>query len=145
MGRSVSVPSNAAFAGYKDCSGFGLDGDSEYDDVLDEMDYTDFIDALVYFCSGNWPSLQPVSKWVGNEERVLLENNFAQIGVSRYGDIIAIWGIPTGEYKKALAGRWLLSIAPVLLAEFCDLKKLGNFSTGGGVYERVQGTDTSAG
>lgn len=91
-----------------------------------------------------FPSFERCEAWRGREDRVLLRNSHADIGVSVYGSIAAIWIVERddGAYwdrdmRTACAGRvrhWLRQVAPRFDRLFGELERIGCMSNGEGVY-----------
>lgn len=122
MGRSVSTPSGARVVAYDYL---------EYEEDYDDWTYPDFIEDIAAVAEDLWPSFRPVKKWAGREDRVLLENGFAQLGVSEYCGLVAIWVMPRGDVDcEALAIRWIDQIAPRFNDLFGKLDKMGTASNG---------------
>lgn len=130
MGRSVSRPSNAVCVAYTDFDG-------------DEFDWENFEWQFVYNCKQLYPSLEEVENtWIGREDRVLLENQHAQIGMSEYMGCVAFWIVPQyDEYYPAHNGlheQWCYQIAPKFECTFGTMVRVGGFSDGTSVYRRKE-------
>lgn len=82
MGRSVSCPAGAQVA--------FLPLDNEEDDDF-EWEYQCLVEQIRDAVSGAFPSFDPIDCWRGREDRVLMRNTFADIGISTYGGIAAVW------------------------------------------------------
>ena len=134
MGRSVSYPRGAQVA-------FRLLDDDEPDDA--EWAYECLCDEIRLSASAAFPSFDPVDGWRGREDRVLLRNAYADIGISAYGSIAAIWiaerDDPTyhdADARTCRSGRvrqWLTQVAPGFDALFAQLDCLGRMSNRGGL------------
>jgi len=157
MGRSVSTPSNTISQAIVDGSYMGYEWDEEeqrYNDEFDydlfDMEWEDFIIDIVDRAKSKWKSFNDVSsqnKWAGREDRVLLENTFAQIGVSQYCGCINIWlrsrkdeydSYYTDEARIInLCESWCIRIHENFMKEFAEYVKVGNMSNGEGVYAKA--------
>ena len=82
MGRGISCPVDTLWEAFR------LIGEqTEDDDWYEDLCYDYEIGAKEIF-----PSLSDVrNKWVGREDKVLLENDLIYFGVSVYGGMSAIW------------------------------------------------------
>lgn len=149
MGRSVSTPSNCEAVAYRDISEFGAifeeleNGDFDYDNIVDydselgRDDFEFFIDGIREEAKANWASFEDCETWVGNEDRAILENGHAYIGVSEYCGLASIWLVPKeGEFEE-LSAAWCATIAAKFERKFGEFVKVGTFSNGESVYERV--------
>jgi len=138
MGRSVSSPRNCTAISYQDISS-----------IEDEWDFNEYKDNLREHIKKLFPSMDEVSnKWLGNEDRVLMENQFAYIGISTYHDLAAIWlkskhedlegSYYTDEAKIAnLCDNWCNRIVPTFDKTFSEYRKIGNLSDGTSMFEKV--------
>lgn len=126
MGRSVSCPSGAIVRAYKE-----LD-----DHILD--DWAGFIDDLQDHVGGLWPSMSRYDKWFDNEDRAIMRNSHAYIGISEYCGLCCIWLLPREDIhgNTALAERWCTSISEKFLSEFSNLRKVAVFSNNEVLFER---------
>jgi len=146
MGRSVSVPSNTIWAFYlADPTEGAFDEETgEYDYVLEDMYWNDFVDELRIAMKSLFPSLDTADEWVGREDRAILENGLVRIGISKYGSIVSFWCIPREDQQEPLAERWGQSIQDKVLEALHDMfgnevyYKHGTFSNGEGVYGRYR-------
>ena len=82
MGRSVSYPADAQIAFRTFDPDQPEDADSEHETPCDNI--------LTHACAA-FPSFDPGKDWRGREDRILLRNCYADIGISAYGCIAAIW------------------------------------------------------
>lgn len=131
MGRSVSYPSGAAQVVYADAS-----------DIEDSDDFSWHVESLQEAGKLLFKSMSDCDDWVGREDRAVLENRLARIGVSEYCGLVAVWALPkTDDYgnDNPLAIRWAETINLAPLAECFGrrLTRLGTFSNGEGVYQRA--------
>jgi len=125
MGRSVSVPSGAEVVTYVDISEI---------DNEDAFEFDHYIDDLTWQLKNKMPSLQECDKWLDREDRAILENSFAYIGISTYGGIMSLWVVPKEEYEQ-LACIWISKIA-WRVTKLGDLTKQGTMDNGVSVYKR---------
>ena len=137
MGRSVSYPAGAQVAFRS------LDCD-EPDDA--DWEYEALCDDIVAQARAAFPSFDTRKGWRGREDRILLRNLYADIGISTYGCVAAIWiaerddsayhdaDARTGRASRAR--RWLTQVAPQLDALFAEFDCIGRMSNGEAVYRR---------
>jgi hypothetical protein len=139
MARSVSYPCGAQVAFREFECDDGDDAEWEYDALCEEVRAT----ARVTF-----PSFKAHDGWRGREDRILLRNAYADIGISTYGCITAIWIVERedGAYydadarhcRSGRARRWLAQIAPRFDTLFSELTCIARMSNGEAVYERLK-------
>lgn len=142
MGRSVSVPGNAALVAYdrwqtewteeeiaEVIEELGYDP-SQYEWCM-EQEWKDYLDWVEETAMRSWPSLQPVDEWQG-EFHVLLENSMGKLGVSEYMGVVAICFIPNPDNN--FSQSWATKILHTFHREFGSMIKLGTFSNGESVY-----------
>ena len=119
----------------------------------DECSEQDPSDNWSYYCEDlqremiqAFPSLSECDEWVGREDHALLENNHCYIGVSEYCGLVSIWVQPKEpdwrDTSTGLRDRWIAQIGPKFhkVSNTCfgtALRKLGSFSNGEGVYQRI--------
>ena len=167
MGRSVSYPTGATAVAYKNVSGHGLssychDCDVEgtdawecpeceqqlrvYDDLLDVMDWSEFIGETRCTAKEKWPSLDDCDKWIGREDHAILENRHCYIGVSEYCGLAAVWllskseeyrntGYSSDESAANLADSWCARIADRFDKVFSEYRSIGTASNGEQFFE----------
>ena len=141
MGRSVSFPRGA-------CVAF-CQFDEDFDDP-DEADwaYEMLCEDITAQTRAAFASFDPAQGWRGREDRILLRNSYADVGVSIYGGIAAIWLVERddGAYHdcdartacRARAAHWLQQVAPRFIALFAQLDCIGRMSNGESVYAKRQ-------
>lgn len=128
MGRSVSYPSGALVA---------------FTHIEDDMDYHDFQDMLESereYAISLWPSLYEADHWRGREDHVIATNSLVEFGISEYCGLVAYWLVPREDLEpslEAFAQRWIDQVAPRFLRTFGTLRKIGTFSNGEAVFERI--------
>jgi len=124
MGRSVSVPYGAVAVVYQDVS---------Y--MEESFEWDDYVEDLTYRLKEMYPSLVESSRWFEREERVILENNHALFVLSEYCGLASLSIVPLEESN--LAEYWCEQVAPKFEKEFGQYRKVGTFSNGEAVYEKV--------
>jgi hypothetical protein len=101
-----------------------------------------YIDDIVWVCQENWPSLERIDRWIGREDHAILENGHAQIGVSEYCGLVAVWIVPAvSDYfpeHAGLAHHWISQIEDRFRERFGRLRSLGFFSNGEQVFQRTE-------
>jgi hypothetical protein len=142
MGRSVSTPHNAALVAFVDW----FDGTYTDEETGEEIqrqpesyDWDDYMDCTRDHAKSLWPSFEDTDRWLGREDRVLLENRLAYFGVSEYCGLAAIWIVPKdhGGYPE-LANSWVSQISTKFHANFGELRKVGTASNGEAFFERIK-------
>ena len=138
MGRSVSTP-HGAHTAYRVL---------DYDDCDAEWGYDMLCEHIRDEACAAFPSFTHHEGWRGREDCILLRNAFADVGLSIYGHIAAIWLVERedGAYqdrdaRTASAGRtahWLRQVAPRFTALFAEIDCVGRMSNGENVYLRRQ-------
>lgn len=115
-------------------------------DHQSEWDY--YVDDFRSMMKQAFPSLDECDKWVGREDHALLENQYAFFGVSEYCGLVSMWVQPKdphyseNESWDARRDHWIAQIERKFheTANLCfgtAIRKLGSFSNGEGVYERI--------
>lgn len=101
MSRSTYIPCDALDVAY-----VALDDDDD--------DYDALIEYYAHSSGLHWPSMRPPHRrtFYGTEGRILAENRLCRIGISTYGNLLALWIVPQEDAPQALAARWALSIGP---------------------------------
>jgi hypothetical protein len=129
MGRSVSTPTahNIAAVAYRTW-------EPEDEDLLD-WEWQDLLDWIKEAAQAQWPSLTECDKWLGREDRAVLENCHCYIGVSEYCGLVAVWLVDKDE--TILGNVWCAKIEEKFEELFATCRKLGTFSNGESVYEKV--------
>lgn len=138
MGRSVSVPSDAVATAY-----IQWEPEDPHDSQW-EWDY--FIDDLLCVLQRSFRSFAAIDVWVSNEEKAILENSQARVVVAEYCGLVSVSLVPCDldyydESLRGLRDHWCKQVTPKLLKTinetFGGLKKIGTFSNGCSVYEKV--------
>lgn len=138
MGRSVSYLQGAIVAFRLIESEVGGDLDWEYEFLVENM---------VSTAREASPSLQPNAGWRGREDRILLQNAYADCGISTYCGLAAIWLVERddsfyweadyGCSRTGRAQRWLGQVSGKFSQMFGELRQIGRFSNGEAVFERI--------
>jgi hypothetical protein len=142
MGRSVSFAAGSVAITYRDVTHMGYvekdddSGEEVYDEFIAQMHYKDFIDNLRETCKSIWPSFVHCDEWLGSEDKAILQNDHAYVGVSEYCGLASVWLVPKEENN--LAARWCSQIKNKFEDLLGDLHKVGHFSNGTGVYTRKE-------
>lgn len=149
MGRSVSYPSDSVVVCYRDVSSFGAvyaedeNGDFDYDDIVDidefeaRDDFEFFVEDIRESVKSEWPSFYEEDGWIDREDRILLANGHAYVGVSEYCGLASIWLVPRESEHEELSAAWCASIENKFKKLFGELVKVGSFSNGESVYKKV--------
>ena len=142
MGRSVSTPSNAYLIAY--CDWFdGEDTDEDTGETIfrepESWDWDDYVEGITDYAKELWPSLTSCGdrKWLGREDRALLENGHVYFGVSEYCGLAAVWMVPKEDHEH-LAIRWCDQISANFSKAFATHRRLGGMSDGTSVYQRIE-------
>lgn len=134
MGRSVeTIGSNVVYFDAGGCE--------------DSYDWHDMICSVTAELRARYPSLaEAEDKWVPypyRENRIVLENDHVQISVSEYRDCgaFSVFINPQNEEYTNLADGWLGQcwdgIRKTILANVAGLRRIGIFSNGEAVYEKI--------
>lgn len=130
MGRSVSYPRNAIVA-------FTHLEASDDQDVVDEWAFDDLVEDLQQYAPTLWKSLDTCDRWIGREDRALLVNRHAYIGISEYCGLVAYWLVVREDTEQpGLAERWVAQAAPRFLKTFGTLNKIGTASNGESFFQQ---------
>lgn len=153
MGRSVSVPSNAAAVIYFPVWDYDRDDDEEFDPFLAQMAFDDMVEELkAGLKSLEDSSFNDADRWLGREDHVFLENRIVDVTLSEYCGLCALAFVPKEEADEdawwpiqeqweEFAKKWASDFSERARKELSDgfdiYKKVGSFSNGEGVFERV--------
>ena len=67
-----------------------------------------------------------------------MANRHAWVGVSEYCGLVAFWIVAKDDTgHEALSERWVAQVADRFTSTFSTLNRLGTFSNGEGVFERI--------
>ena len=131
MSRSVSVPSNAvkvAYASFDSSSG-----------EPDDFDWS--LEGMQEEAVRKYPSMNFCSKYIGREDRAVLENKLAYICVSEYCGLVAVSVVPKeGDYQN-LGENWARKVDVNSLSSFFGqgLVKQAVFSNGEAIFQPRDG------
>lgn len=131
MGRSVSYLGDATYIAYFDVSCDCEDGSCYH--------WEDFTEDITDQLQDKFQSLEECDRWEGNEDHIILENTFVEIGISEYCGLASVSvrvHEDIDEGRRGLAERFIGAVE-TKLKDMSQLKKVGTFSNGEGVYERV--------
>lgn len=130
MSRSVSYLSNANHVAY-------INGNY----IQNEYDWNNFKENITVRLQEMFKSLEEANRWDDNETHIFLENEHAEVGISEYCGLVSV-SIRHKEYdgygydQTGLHKHWVDVVADKFLS-IGELRKVGTFSNGEGVYERV--------
>ena len=151
MGRSVSYADNYSAIAYVDVSDFGTceneDGEEFDNDFQAQINWDFWLENVQEQIMGKWGSFVTCNKWLEREVHAILANDFAYITVSSYGGLASLCLVSRYEYddvcydesqrmanlSKGFCGR----IASRFEKMFGEYRKIGSFSNGEGVFEKV--------
>lgn len=129
MGRSVSQPRGTLVACYQEI---------EDDDMHETYDY--LVDDIRECVQHRAPSFEEIDRWVGREDRALLQNSFAQIGVSTYGGLACVWMRLQPNLdgaQEGIAKSWIDKWTPTFLKLFTQFEPVATMSNGVTLYQEV--------
>ena len=127
MARSVSYASGSIAVCYRDI-GY----------LEEDYQWRDFVEWVQDTALDNWPTFKDCDYWLGREDRAILENRWAYIGVSEYCGLASIWLVPKEpEGQIGLASKWCQSIIPTFKKTYGELVKVTTFSNGEAIFKRV--------
>ncbi len=132
MGRSVSTHRNAytTFFTTFDC-------EDEYDS---QWEWDNFVEYIQDTLSEKYKSLRNADRWIDREDRIILENNVAEISISEYCGGVAICLAPRdtdNPLHEGWCGQVYKGFHNILNKHFQGYRKIGHFSNGEGVYEKI--------
>ena len=143
MGRSVATHPDAVDTFYLTLP--ANTGESEEDFGHDDHAMDDFIEDLRQVVDGTsrgggFPSLRDCDRRAGRETKVILENNHCEIGVSQYGNLVAVCLAPINDTPLSVAWTRKMSgkFRRELLAAYPDnaLQSHGSMSNGQQVFSK---------
>jgi hypothetical protein len=107
----------------------GEDTSFEWDWAIESLQ-----ESLAHF----WPSLEAEDGWQGREVSIVAGNSHAVVGVSSYCGLTSISIAVRGDAEHPeLAENWVRRISGKFEEKFGNLRRIGRFSNGECVYERV--------
>lgn len=134
MGRSVSYPNDAVAVAYRDASF-----------CIDSFDWDDFVENIREMAKEHFTSFVNADEWLDIEDHVILENTYAQVGVSEYGGVASVWlRSKSADYRykhDAVTAKasddWCETVAEEFRHLFCEYTKITTFSNGESLYRRL--------
>ena len=139
MRRSVSYP-NGAIVAFR---ALECENDDDWEWV-----YEDLVEFVIHSASHAFPSLESYEGWRGREDRILLRNAYADLGVWVYVSLAAIWLVTRDDdrywdsdmncSRTGRTDRWIAQVEPRFLEIFSEYRCVGRFSNGEAIYEAVQ-------
>lgn len=151
MGRSVDYLNNAERVNYFQWPTLWVyDEDTDTDVETDEYwDAEDIISDIRETITSNYPGFDPCSRWDGRETHIILEGYGLEIGLSEYCGLATLSvrvdqsvldycdteEEADAEYQKCLA--WINENWDEAAKHWNQYAKIGSFSNGEGVYEKV--------
>lgn len=151
MGRGVSRHKYSIETCYEDVSWMGHDYDEDtgeylydfdsYDQCKAEWDWQDWVEWQQEKAKELFPSMTPCDEWLDREDRAIMENDHAYIGVSEYCGQASIWlvckaDLGEGTGHDGISMAWCHKAAHGFSQKFGDLVRLGTMSNGESVYQR---------
>lgn len=134
MGRSVSYASGSIAIAYQYLDAGQDENGKDIEPDSDTFDYV--IDDIKEYSKSLWPSFENADEWLGREDHAILENRHAYIGISEYCGLVSVWLVPKEDNN--LSVNFCLQIKDKFLKSFGTLNKVGQFSNGEAVFERVK-------
>jgi hypothetical protein len=136
MARSVYTPYGAQKVVYADVS------------YMEDSWEWDFCETnFAYEIKAKYPSLKynKEGKWIGNEGKVILENELVAIVVSEYNGIVAVSAVPQSKYN-GLAKKFANEIKLEDFIQYYgdELICRGSFSNGEALFDRKNGNNKGA-
>lgn len=156
MGRSVGVASHSSAVAYMDVSYVGYrqfdddaneipEGQQEFCEAQAECDWTHFKEALCERLDEAYKSLETSVDglgWYDNEGLILAENELCQVVLYEYCGLVSLCLVPKDDdgyvpNTQGLAEAWCGRVAKGFEQRFSEFNKVGTFSNGESVYEKV--------
>ena len=143
MARSVSTPSGAAFV---------IHTHFEPEDEFDaQFEFDMMVEDLQREIQTTFPSFRESDRFIGREDRVILENDHAAVTISEYMGLIAIAVVPEDDNDHpGLSSAWVDQIESkfkaLMHSMYAVLVPKGTFSNGEQVFapaSRPEGVYTS--
>jgi len=133
MGRSISTHRNAYTTFF---TTFDYDDDEDYSQYA----WDSFVNCVRDILSKKYKSLQNADRWVDREDHIILENSVAEISISEYCGGVAICLAPRdtdNPLHEGWCGQIYKGFHDILNKCFQGYHKIGCFSNGEGVYEKI--------
>lgn len=120
---------------------------SDFGDMQEYWD--DFVEGLQWVLESKFKSLSKCCKWLGREDRAILENGHAYIGISEYCGTVCLWCVPKewDGYRpghQAIHDHWCSQIegtvGKALLKSYPNsmMESLGHASNGEQFFRPVE-------
>ena len=134
MARSVYVPSSSVTVVFAHLN----------DEVMyNEYEWGDAVSSVMDTLTNKYTSLSLATRWHGREGRVVLANDFVEVGYSGYGSIVAWWVIPksqSGNVSKRVAtlAKNMSKVLDKAVGNYMGdvVEFVGAFSNGEAVFRR---------
>lgn len=149
MSRSVSYPHDTAALVFTSFEHKDAARDSDCQLGVCEC-WGDFIDNLTSSMHAAFPSLDHTDTWTSREDHAILANAHCYVGISEYCGLVSVWAIlrpdildAASDEEFAEARIWCDTLDAGAFANAVRaangeiLRKVGTFSNGESVYERV--------
>jgi hypothetical protein len=126
-----------------ECGG-SIEEVKDYNDFFAQDEWESFIDNIKYTLKGKFKTLYNSDEWEGRECHIILENQYAIVAISDYCGLASISVSCNYEYDgwddknlTGLAERYTENVGAFIVEQFGEYKKIGSFSNGEGVFEKV--------
>ncbi len=102
-----------------------------------EWDWREVLEDVRETLKAEFPSFEDADSWPESESHCILENGLAQIVISEYCGLVSL-GIVPRERCTNIATTWCAeNAAPFVRKTWGKLRKIGTFSNGEAIFERV--------
>lgn len=117
---------------------------------VNEYEWDDFVENITETLKSLFPSLTDCDRWGsyydGNENHIVLENNFTEVAIAEYCGLVSVSIRATDCYcgqegNTALGEHWIDQIKDKFLS-IGDLHKIGTFSNGEAIFETTDNKHT---
>lgn len=137
MSRGVSYATGSCAVTYYDVSWMGQLDNGDFDSDLNHIHFYDFLGYLKENLKKEYPSLVDCDEWLSNEDHVILENYFVQVGVSEYCGMLSLWmveqdmnqGYQGEEALYNLQRRWISKVSDGFIKKFGNLRKTSSWTS----------------
>lgn len=117
---------------------------AESPSLIDEAwEFECLVDNLRYDFEQAFKTMSNADRWIDREDRVILANRYAEIGISEYCGTVAVWLRPAPRVdNESFRDRWIDSVIP-RFKRLCEqllprpMRRMGVMSNGCAVYKRV--------
>lgn len=139
MGRSVDYLSNALKVYYLSYEQYFENEDGQ--EIFDDYAFEVLFDNIKHEIKAKYKSFVVTDNFDGREVKIFLRNNIVEIGISEYCGLVSISIRNVNDEKIGLARNFInkidKGILDILKQNGETLTKVGTFSNGEGVYERI--------